>query len=351
MLGCSFQMYGICEVMCMKNDFADNGIVTVIIPVYQAECYLRRCVESVINQTYKKIEIILIDDGSADNSLAICYELADEDSRIQVYHHGNMGVAVTRNKGLEYARGEYIYFLDSDDWIDENTLFVMVQSLEEHEADLCICGFKYVNDSCEKDVCLPEKTSLTQAHFIESYFWKLYENAVLFNIGTKLYKRKIIVENNISFCTDMIVYEDIRFCLEYMDKVQQVFLCNEPYYYYYNNSESVTHVYKPGFWESTSVYCSKLLERFEEYSISLKKAILMCLYRAYLYESHNPFLKKADFSKTINEKCFSFVDKLDLKACRFMELSLDQKVFAYLLSHKKIRLLWLMSSLISIKNK
>lgn len=104
----------------------DYGMVSVIIPVYQAEKYLARCISSVKGQTYKNLEILLVDDGSKDESLSICKKLAQKDMRIRVFHHENMGVAATRNRGMDEAQGEFVYFLDSDDWIEKDTLSTMV---------------------------------------------------------------------------------------------------------------------------------------------------------------------------------------------------------------------------------
>ena len=109
-----------------NEHITNNEIVSVIVPVYQAEKYIERCVNSLIHQTYHNLEIILIDDGSKDNSFNICKRLAEDDVRIKVFHNDNQGVASTRNQGLDYAGGQYIYFLDSDDWIGKDTLSEMV---------------------------------------------------------------------------------------------------------------------------------------------------------------------------------------------------------------------------------
>lgn len=334
-----------------KEKVIENKIVSVIIPVYQAEKYLLRCVESVINQSYEHLEIILIDDGSKDNSLAICYELEKKDIRIRVFHHENIGVAATRNKGLEYASGQYVYFLDSDDWIDENTLLDMVTSLEENDADICICGFKYIEDYSEKEHCFSTSCYMDKKVFMEKCFWELYDDAILFNIGTKLYKRSIIEENNIRFSSDMIIYEDIKFCLDYIDKVQYLFLCGKPHYYYFsNNNCSITHVYKSEFWRSTAEYCNLLINRFSNYSVSLRKAVLLCLYRAYLQECHNPKLRKKDLCQRLNKICFPLVEKLNLKNSQISELSMDQRIFMFLISWKLTLFLWGVAVLVSKKN-
>lgn len=119
-----------------------NGtLVSIIIPVYNTEKYLRKCVDSVRNQTYQKLEIWLVNDGSADSSGAICDEYARMDSRIAVIHQANAGQGAARNVALDRCSGEYIAFVDSDDWIAETFVEQMVQAIEEFDADICICGY------------------------------------------------------------------------------------------------------------------------------------------------------------------------------------------------------------------
>ena len=336
-----------------KDDFMNNEIVSVIIPVFQVEKYLSRCVESVLKQTYKEIEIILLDDGSSDNSLSICKDLAEEDTRIRVFHHDNIGVAATRNKGLDYATGQYIYFLDSDDWIDQNTLFAMVSSLKNSCADLCICGFfDCMENECDKEHHIEAEGYINRTIFLKNYFWRLYEESIIFNIGTKLYRRSIIEENGLRFHTDMNVYEDIRFCLEYMDKAKGYFICNNSYYYYFHgNINSITHSYKEDFWKNTVDYCSLLLNGYNDESIFLKKAVLICLYRAYLQECHNPQMKRKEFAQVLKEKCFPIARKLDLKNSCISEMSVDQKIFAKLISWEALEILWILAELVSLKNR
>lgn len=330
----------------------DNGIVSVIIPVYQAEKYLSRCISSVLNQTYKNLEILLIDDGSTDKSLHICKEMAQTDLRIRVFHHENAGVAATRNLGLDEAKGEFIYFLDSDDRIDSNTLSAMVLSMTEHHAQLCICGFQYVEETGCKKHGFPTDCKVDKSEFMDQYFWDLYENSVLFNIGTKLYRRSIIEEAGLRFHTDMVVYEDIRFCLEYVDKVQQIYLQGKPYYdYLMDNSESLLHGYKSGFWESTFKYCHILMSKFANKPSSLNKAVLLCLYRAYLQECHNPELKKREFCRLLKQYCFPVEKSLKRMECGRLKLSIDQKIFRKLVSYQSVTLLWLLALVISMKGR
>ena len=116
------------------------SLISVIVPVYKVEQYLVRCVDSIINQTYKNIEVILIDDGSPDNCGSICDRYALEDKRIRAIHKENGGLSDARNAGLAIARGEYIAFVDSDDWIESNYLLRMYETIIETQSDICECG-------------------------------------------------------------------------------------------------------------------------------------------------------------------------------------------------------------------
>ena len=119
--------------------------ISVIVPVYNVEKYLPRCIDSILNQTYKNLEIILVDDGSPDNCPAICDEYTQRDSRIKVIHKENGGVSSARNAGLDVATGEYIGFVDSDDWIATNMYEFLINSLTEQKADISICNFHSVD--------------------------------------------------------------------------------------------------------------------------------------------------------------------------------------------------------------
>ena len=335
-----------------NEHITNNEIVSVIVPVYQAEKYIERCVNSLIHQTYHNLEIILIDDGSKDNSFNICKRLAEDDTRIKVFHNENQGVASTRNQGLDYAGGQYIYFLDSDDWIVKDAISEMVAALKMYESDLCICGFNIFFDDKSMKEFYPDIDGLFDKNdFMIWYFWILYEKTILFNIGTKLYKRNIIEKNNLRFCTDMTVYEDIRFCLEYMEKCQKLYVCNKPYYYYFQgNNKSVTHSYDKNFWNNTVLYCNLLVNEFNTDSEPLKKAVTLCLYRAYLQECRKAHREKAVFYKEMEIYCLPIIQRINLKKQTLSGLSVDQKIFGELILNKAWFALWLLTFLVSFKN-
>ena len=121
-------------------------LISVIVPVYKVEQYLDKCISSIVNQTYDNLEIILVDDGSPDNCPKICDNWAEKDQRIKVVHKQNGGLSSARNEGIVVATGKYISFIDSDDYIDSQTYEKMIFSITSTEADMCICGMKWVNE-------------------------------------------------------------------------------------------------------------------------------------------------------------------------------------------------------------
>lgn len=120
--------------------------LTIIVPVYKVEPYLRRCIDSILNQTFRDFELILIDDGSPDNCGAICDEYAEKDGRITVIHQKNQGVSAARNAGLDIARGTYLGFVDSDDWIEPEMYETMITTAKEKNVDVVVCGFSIFDE-------------------------------------------------------------------------------------------------------------------------------------------------------------------------------------------------------------
>ena len=138
------------------TDHYKKALVSVIVPVYNIGTYLPRCLASIGAQTYAELEIILVDDGSTDNSVQICDEFVASDKRARVIHQVNQGDFAARDKGLHEAHGEYVYFIDGDDQIREKAIEIMVRVMEDYKSNLVICDFKYTN-SMENDLSGPDK--------------------------------------------------------------------------------------------------------------------------------------------------------------------------------------------------
>lgn len=187
-------------------------LVSVIIPIYNTEKFLPLCINSVLNQTLTDIEVLLVNDGSTDGSGKICDEYACKDQRIQVIHTLNQGVSHARNQGLETAKGEYIAFMDSDDWIETNMIATLYQLIRTNEAGLATCGYIIENEDGRPIYHINEVKSgkLTQWEAIHSLFNDRYYK-YKGNLWDKLYHKKIIDKHHLKFNEHIYYNEDRLF--------------------------------------------------------------------------------------------------------------------------------------------
>ena len=207
---------------------------SVIIPVYNVEKYIDRCLKSIISQNYDDLEIIVVDNGSTDSSGSICDTYANEHSNISVYHIENHGVGSARNFGLSKARGEFIYFVDSDDYLVGN-LFAEFEDKLTPDLDLLV--FSYYN-SFEQEMTeknrtkniLPYKGSYDKYDF-SKIFKDLFLSDTLYTVWNKIYRREFLLENNFSF-EQYELGEDVRFNLDVYREVNKIYLSQDSYYVY-----------------------------------------------------------------------------------------------------------------------
>ena len=207
---------------------------SVIIPVYNVEKYIDRCLKSIISQNYDDLEIIVVDNGSTDSSGSICDTYANEHSNISVYHIENHGVGSARNFGLSKARGEFIYFVDSDDYLVGN-LFAEFEDKLTPDLDLLV--FSYYN-SFEQEMTeknrtkkiLPYNGSYDKYDF-SKIFKDLFLSDMLYTVWNKIYRREFLLENNFSF-EQYELGEDVRFNLDVYREVNKIYLSQDSYYVY-----------------------------------------------------------------------------------------------------------------------
>lgn len=207
---------------------------SVIIPVYNVEKYINRCVKSILSQRYNNLEIILIDNGSTDRSGSICDIYANEDANISVYHIENHGVGSARNFGLSKARGEFIYFVDSDDYLVGN-LFAEFEDKLTPDLDLLVFSYynSFEHEMTEKNrtkKILPYNGSYDK-HDFSKIFKDLFLSDMLYTVWNKFYRREFLIENNISF-EKYELGEDVRFNLNAYRNVNKVYLSQDSYYVY-----------------------------------------------------------------------------------------------------------------------
>lgn len=207
---------------------------SIIIPIYKVEQYLRQCIDSVLAQTYTNFEIILVDDGSPDGCPAICDEYANKDSRIKVIHKPNGGLSDARNAGLEVAKGEYVMFLDSDDWWDDkDSLCKIAVSIKASGADITIIGMKkyFSQEHRIGDVRTPkkcDKANSTLSHAQEQY---MRSNIFVACAWDKVVRRTLIEKDNQRFVKHQLS-EDIEWCCKLLLKNPQIDVLEEAFYVY-----------------------------------------------------------------------------------------------------------------------
>ena len=215
----------------MKND-----LISIIIPVYKVEKYLEKCIESVLKQTYTNLQIILVDDGSPDNCGKICDEYAKKDSRIEVIHKANGGLSDARNVGISKAKGRYIGFVDSDDYIKEDMYEILLNLIKKYDADVSICNLYDVIDGNE---CIRNKENgIREYSRIDILKEILLDKNIQSYAWNKLYKKELFDEIKYPIRKK---YEDIGTTFYVFEKCNKIVVTSEPEYYYLKRSDSLVN--------------------------------------------------------------------------------------------------------------
>ncbi|MDD4698819.1 MAG: glycosyltransferase [Oscillospiraceae bacterium] len=223
-------------------------IISVIVCIYNVEHYLNNCVASILNQTFKDIEVILVDDGSTDGSVEICDTIAESDSRVKVLHIVNSGMSIARNKGMEIATGEFMTFSDSDDIIDKDAYETMYDIIIKNDSDLVICGY---NADVKKDDKIivsrkmaPHNAVITEKQQLLNKFIEVKSIHVFDAVWNKLFRANIIRNNSI-IMPEGEIFEDTEFVLRFLAYTSKVTLCSSCFYHYVQRIGSVTKSFNP----------------------------------------------------------------------------------------------------------
>jgi glycosyltransferase involved in cell wall biosynthesis len=217
-----------------------NTLISILIPVYNAEKYIKRCLDSVLAQTYKNIEIVIMDDGSTDTSSSILEKYKQKNKIVRVISHENQGVSGARNRLISESKGEYILFVDSDDFILDCMVEKLYKKAESSGADLSMCKFSYYYEENNKE-------RLKETHFPKEMVTSSVEAIKLFLSGritghlwNKLIKRSLFIENNLAFSRELISYEDAPIVLKLLEHAGTITFVDESLYYYLQRSHSLT---------------------------------------------------------------------------------------------------------------
>lgn len=269
--------------------------VSVIIPVYNAEQYLQETLDSVALQTYPELEVILVDDGSTDDSGEICKAQVKRDSRFHYYRTENGGPSAARNAGLSYATGYYIGFCDGDDLLDPDMYATMVSRMEDNGADLALCDIYSERDGRRFGFPWPDATVFAGAEvgekLVASMVGNLSDNDTAApqwgSVVRCLYRTDIIAENRIRFPEDIHFAEDLVFTLRYLCKAQKAVICDRDFYWYRCNPASIMlsfSSYKKGMFQARKQLIALISEIIQEFSCTemLQKRLVTtarCYYR------------------------------------------------------------------------
>lgn len=317
-------------------------MLSVIIPAYNVEKYIERCLNSLLDQNLKEIEIIVIDDGSTDKTSEICLEISKNNKNIVYRKVKNGGCSFARNLGISMAKGKYIAFLDSDDWVDKEMYMDMVEKAEEKRADVVICGFKKLNENMEilSEVRIFEKKSKDEYTDCTTEWFASPCN--------KIYRREILENNNIKFLLDIYTGEDMFFNFVTFFYSENIVSIDKPYYNYFMNQNSVSNNYK----NRTDIYSViraliSFYKRNGVYEENINKVRECFKYHGIMY----PFdvLQRLSENKVKNWKNFYLKIKEEIDSLKEIE-TVDIKVYYYYRVFR-LKMMWLkrVKKLLTIK--
>ena len=212
-----------------------GNLVSIIVPVYNSELFLEKCIGSLQEQSYRNIEIILVDDGSTDGSRAICEAVCLQDERFAYYYKANGGVSDARNYGLKVSHGNYITFVDADDYVEKNYIKLQLENIEKHNCDIAICGFYIVDTHIIKSDNDKTAKIITGLDYIKSLSENIRFGGFSWN---KIFRRGII--ENIFFPKDVRYCEDTYFVCAAVGRDARIYYDSRPLYYYVQHNNSVT---------------------------------------------------------------------------------------------------------------
>lgn len=272
--------------------------ISVIVPVYNIENYIERCVDSLVRQTYTDLEIILVDDGSRDSGGRICDELAARDERIRVVHKENGGLASARNAGLDAASGDYISFVDGDDLLDPDTYEKLAEAIQKHRPDVVCFGYRKVCAGVVTDRCvidypegLCDEESLRQLKLDAIFNPNVldYNRKRILSSCTNLYRRDFLQEHQLRFRSEReVLNEDFLFVLQMMQAARSVYVSPRDFYYYDTREGSISTSYRQDMYRRKKAlfeaYCQSLDLSDPEVAIRLDNFYIECIYSCMVNE-------------------------------------------------------------------
>lgn len=284
-------------------------VVSVVMPVFNVEKYLKKSIDSVLAQDCENFELILIDDGSTDSSPMICDEYAERDN-VSVYHIHNDGVANARNTGLKNAKGKYVAFFDSDDWVESDMLSKMLAAAEKESSDIVVCGFhmEYFENNRQLDYIVnTDAKSCTKDEFKDIFYENLKKN-LLSTPWNKLYLKSFILENNVWFRN--VLCEDIYFNLELFANISKIsFISDAPYHWFRSRPGSETaKIYSPDLlWKTKKEVHGGVMQLCKKWNIYSEEYLkdINCYYTDRLVQCVQEIMSSKNLKYSLKRKYIS----------------------------------------------
>lgn len=311
-----------------------EDLISILVPVYNVEQYLDRCVESIIAQTYSNLQIILVDDGSTDKSGVICDLWEKKDPRIEVIHKLNGGLTSSRKAGFDIAKGEYISFVDSDDFLEKTYVEDLYNNLVQNNSDISICGY-FLDDKDSRPINIKANKSMYKKEaFVKELV--LPEICALKNDKTKLPSfiwmrmfKKTVIDDKCFVSEREFFTEDLFFNLESYKNCEKVSVICKPLYHYCMNSNSLTHIYRKDKCQMEIQRLNRIIEELKDYNALDEKRINLislkiiggCINNSYKLNEYKKFIK--DLKPLINNEQ---IRKVSFKSA-FFELSVSERVY------------------------
>lgn len=304
--------------------------ISVIVPAYNCRKYLRKCVYSIVGQEYENLEIILVDDGSSDGTGEICDALSNEDVRIRVIHQKNQGVSVARNVGIQMATGQYITFVDSDDYLMESSIYTeAVNILETNNIDVVAWLWQYEDVNGNMLVSKDKITGVNYGmqsgyHFLRSLYQSSYSNGIVVSVWNKLYRSEIVKNSGFP----LIYAEDDMWSVRILTQISEIYVMEKFGYVYKENSKSLTHL---KFTEKNYSMFDTLRERSDLfvqdiYLLNETWKLYCNLYIEYCFRAEESNITPYNDEKTFN--CYRKNKSLNMKTkIRFLIFSLSPYVY------------------------
>lgn len=286
-----------------------NHLISIIVPIYNAEKYLDKCLNSLQIQTYSNIEIIMVDDGSADDSAQICKRYQAADPRFKYVYQENAGVSSARNKGLDLAQGDFIGFCDSDDWVEADMYETLYDLAARNEADVSIISF--IADMGQTALPFEDHSEElifdSEGAIIEMHNEGRFEG----HLCNKIFKRSLF--EDVRFRTDITIFEDMVAVWDLFQKADRIVFCDvHKYHYYYNPDSATKSGFKESYW-SAQIACRQMADNMKKYypnklAIAQKTLVLRNYHIAVKLFRSRKTLGRADYLKIKQEIAVNYTE-------------------------------------------